>query len=162
MQDPEPGADPNDAPAAAPTTAPETAADTGPDAVSGTVVGSYPHQPVPFTKVEIDGPFWRTRLDTNRTKTIPSDFQKCEDTGRLANFAVAAGRQPGKHVGIYYNDSDVFKVIEGASYSLATHPGPELDAYIRKIKQISDSNNRRNSFKAFAPTPFKWAITRNN
>lgn len=90
----------------------------------------YPFQPVPFTRVEIDGVFWAPRLETNRSVTVRYDFQKCEETGRLANFAKAAGRIPGGFEGIIYNDSDVYKVIEGAAATLATHPDSELDAYL--------------------------------
>jgi DUF1680 family protein len=90
----------------------------------------YPVRPVPFRQVRIDGPFWKPRLDTNREVTVRYDFAKCEETGRLANFAKAAGRIEGDFEGIIYNDSDVFKVIEGAAATLATHPDPELEAFL--------------------------------
>ncbi len=90
----------------------------------------YPFQPVPFHQVEVDGSFWAPRLATNREVTVRYDFQKCEETGRLANFAKAAGRIEGGFEGIIYNDSDVFKVIEGAAYTLAKHPDPELEAFL--------------------------------
>jgi DUF1680 family protein len=86
--------------------------------------------PVPLTKVQFEDSFWSPRLATNREVTIPYDFRKCEETGRIANFDRAAGKEPGPHEGIFYDDSDVFKVIEGASYSLSIHPDPELDAYL--------------------------------
>jgi hypothetical protein len=90
----------------------------------------YPVKPVEFTKVHFTDDFWLPRLDTNRKVTIPYDFNKCEKTHRIANFAVAGGLQEGKFVGRRYNDSDVFKVIEGASYSLHNHPDPELEKYL--------------------------------
>ncbi len=93
----------------------------------------YPIRPVPFTAVTIDDDFWTPRLETNRRVTIPYDFRKCEETDRIANFDKAAGLLEGDHVGIFFNDSDVFKVIEGAAYSLATHPDPELDAYLDEL-----------------------------
>lgn len=86
--------------------------------------------PVPFTAVRVDDAFWAPRLETNRTVTIPHDFRMCEQTGRIGNFAKAAGLVPGEFQGIHYDDSDVYKVIEGASYSLATHPDPALDKYL--------------------------------
>ena len=73
---------------------------------------------------------WADRLETNRTVTIPACFRRCEETGRIDNFAKAAGRMPGDFVGIPFDDSDVYKAIEGASYSLAMHPDPELDRYL--------------------------------
>jgi hypothetical protein len=106
------------------------------DSESPASTADYPIRPVPFTLVHIDHGFWHPRLETNRTRTIPSDFKKCEETGRIDNFAVAAGRRPGHHVGIYYNDSDVYKVIEGASYSLAMHPDPELDRYLDQLIDV--------------------------
>ena len=90
----------------------------------------YPITPVAFTGVTFDGRFWLPRLTTNRGVTIPYDFRKCEETGRIDNFAKAAGLMAGQHEGIYYDDSDVFKVVEGAACSLSLHPDPELDAYL--------------------------------
>jgi DUF1680 family protein len=93
----------------------------------------YPFQPVPFTQVTIRDGFWSPRLETNRTVTIPYDFQKCEETGRIDNFVKAAGDMDGSHIGLHFNDSDVYKIIEGAAYSLQVHPDPELEAYIDAI-----------------------------
>ncbi|MHC5022795.1 MAG: glycoside hydrolase family 127 protein, partial [Planctomycetota bacterium] len=86
--------------------------------------------PVPFTDVRIDDAFWRPRLETNRTVTVPYCFDKCEETGRIDNFAKAGGLMEGPHIGHRYNDSDVFKVIEGASYSLQVQRDPKLEAYL--------------------------------
>jgi len=86
--------------------------------------------PVPFTEVEIGDVFWAPRIETNRTRTIPYGFKQCEQTGRISNFAKAGGLEPGGFEGIYFNDSDVYKMIEGAAYSLAAHPDPELDKYL--------------------------------
>ena len=90
----------------------------------------YPITPVAFTGVTFDDRFWLPRLTTNREVTIPYDFRKCEETGRIDNFAKAAGVMAGPHEGIFFNDSDVFKVVEGAAYSLSLHPDSELDAYL--------------------------------
>jgi len=93
----------------------------------------YPIAPVPPTSVQLDDGFWQGRIETNRKVTIPYDFQKCEETGRLANFAIAAGEKEGKHEGFWFNDSDVFKVIEGAAASLALHPDPVLEKYLDEL-----------------------------
>ncbi|MGI9547823.1 MAG: beta-L-arabinofuranosidase domain-containing protein, partial [Flavobacteriaceae bacterium] len=90
----------------------------------------YPIQPVPFTSVQIQDDFWTPRLETNRQVTLPYNFKKCEETGRLRNFAIAGGLEEGEFEGIYFNDSDVFKVIEGASYSLQVHDDPELKSFL--------------------------------
>ena len=90
----------------------------------------YPIKPVPFTSVRVDDGFWTPRLETNRTVTVGYDFKKCEETGRIANFEVAGGLKQGGFQGIFFNDSDVVKVIEGAAYTLALHPDSELDKYL--------------------------------
>ncbi|HOX38479.1 MAG TPA: glycoside hydrolase family 127 protein [Candidatus Brocadiia bacterium] len=98
--------------------------------ISSDLEKDYPIRPVPFTSVKVEDEFWLPRLETNRKVTIPYCFRKCEETGRIDNFAKAGGLMEGEFVGIFFNDSDVFKVIEGAAYSLAIHPDPELDKYL--------------------------------
>ncbi|MFC1563439.1 beta-L-arabinofuranosidase domain-containing protein [candidate division KSB1 bacterium] len=91
----------------------------------------YPIEPVPFTKVQMNDEFWAPRLETNRTVTIPFVFQKCEETGRIDNFAIAGGLKEGEHRGSYpFDDTDVYKNIEAASYSLMVHYDQELDNYL--------------------------------
>jgi DUF1680 family protein len=110
----------------------------------GTQPQDYPITPVPFTEVEITDSFWLPRLETNRTVTIPYALQMSEETGRIANFAVAAGLEEGRPEGYYFNDSDVYKIIEGASYSLHLFPDPELesavDAIIAKIAAAQEED----------------------
>jgi DUF1680 family protein len=93
----------------------------------------YPIRPVPFTEVTIDGGLWASRIKTNREVTVGYDFRKCEETGRIDNFAVAGGLQDGGFQGIFFNDSDLFKVIEGAAYCLAGKPDAELDQYLDEV-----------------------------
>lgn len=93
----------------------------------------YPIQPVPFTAVQIRDDFWGPRLETNRRVTLPTCFQKCEGTGRLDNFAKAAGRMEGRFRGIRFDDSDVFKVVEGAAYTLALEEDPSLEARLDRL-----------------------------
>jgi uncharacterized protein len=124
---------------------PGGAAAPPPSASTGAASTDYPIRPVPFTAVEIADGFWSPRLATNRKVTLPHDFDKCERTGRIANFAVAGGLVPGEFVGRYgFNDSDVYKVLEGASYTLALHPDPELertvDAVVAKIAAAQEDD----------------------
>ena len=93
-------------------------------------IREYPIQPVPFTQVSIQDEFWKPRIETVIRVTIPYDFEKCEETGRIDNFSKAAGLMDGAHEGIFYNDSDVFKVVEGAAYALQIAPNPDLEAYV--------------------------------
>jgi DUF1680 family protein len=90
----------------------------------------YPVQPVPFTAVRVEDSFWSPRMETNRLTTVWYDFQKCEETGRIDNFAKASRLMPGEFRGIPFDDSDVYKIIEGAAYTLAVHPDPKLDKYL--------------------------------
>ena len=94
-------------------------------------VEDYPIQPVPFTSVKLTDNFWAPRIKKNSMVTIPIAFGYCESTGRVKNFEIAGGLDTGKFQTVYpFDDSDVFKIIEGASYSLQTFPDPKLDAYL--------------------------------
>jgi len=90
----------------------------------------YPINPVAFTEVQITDDFWFPRMEINRKVTIPFAFEKSEETGRIDNFAKAGGLMPGKFMGRRYNDSDVFKIMEGAAYSLTLYPDKELEKYL--------------------------------
>lgn len=88
-------------------------------------------EPVPFTSVTVTDNFWAPRLESNRTATIPIAIEQSEITGRIKNFEVAAGMAQGEFCSeAPFDDSDVFKIIEGASYSLQTYPDPELEALL--------------------------------
>jgi DUF1680 family protein len=93
----------------------------------------YSIRPVPLTAVRFTDDFWRPRLDTNRTVTIPHILRQNELTGRVDNFLKAARRKEGPYQGQRYNDTDIYKVIEAASFSLAAHPDPALD---RKLDDL--------------------------
>ena len=93
-------------------------------------ISDYPILSVGFTQVAIDDSFWKPRIDTAVNVTIPYDFEKCEETGRIDNFAKAGGLMVGAHKGIYFDDSDVFKVVEGAAYALQIAPNADLEAYL--------------------------------
>jgi DUF1680 family protein len=91
----------------------------------------YPIIPVPFTDVQLDDLFWSPRMQTNRQVTIPFAFKKCEETGRVDNFTRAGGLAEGAFRGDYpFDDSDVYKTIEGAAYTLALEPDEELENYL--------------------------------
>ena len=96
-------------------------------------MNDYPITPIPFTQVKINDNFWKPRIETNRKVTIPYDFEKCEETKRIQNFEIAAGMKEGDFIGIRFNDSDVFKIMEGTAYSLANHPDPELEKYLDEL-----------------------------
>ena len=109
-----------------------------PMAVSAAKGDSKPSiQEVSFTKVHLNDAFWSPRIEINRTVSIPSAFHECEVNGRFDNFAIAAGLKKGEHRGDFsFDDTDPYKVIEGASYSLAVHYDAKLDHYLDSVINI--------------------------
>ena len=101
-----------------------------PSAVS---VTDYPITPVPAPQVTVTDAFWAPKLDTNRRVTIPHIMEENEKTGRVDNFRKAAGLMPGAYSGRRFNDTDTYKIIEAASYSLKIKPDPVLD---RKVDDL--------------------------
>lgn len=96
----------------------------------------YHVKPVPFNHVQVQDRFWTPRLEANRKVTIPYAFEQCEETGRISNFEKAAGRKQGDFEGTHFNDSDVYKIMEGAAYSLQEHEDEELRAYLENLVQV--------------------------
>ncbi|MHC4178021.1 MAG: glycoside hydrolase family 127 protein, partial [Planctomycetota bacterium] len=119
---------------------------------------------VPFTEVKVQDAFWAPRIRTNREKSLPHTFRWCEKTGRLSNFAKAAGQMEGEFEGIYFNDSDVHKVLEGASYSLADRRDPALektvDDAVAKIAAAQQPNGYLNSYYTLKEPDKKWTNLR--
>ncbi len=93
----------------------------------------YPIQPVPFTSVKLADKFWSPKIETNRRVTIPASFARCESTGRVKNFLMAAEHKGSFCTAYPFDDTDIYKTIEGASYSLAVYPDPKLSAYIDSL-----------------------------
>ncbi|HUW61475.1 MAG TPA: beta-L-arabinofuranosidase domain-containing protein [Candidatus Bathyarchaeia archaeon] len=116
---------------------------------------------VPFTDVTVEDTFWAPRLEAARQNTLPANFKWCEDTGRIGNFQKASGAIEGKFEGIYFNDSDVYKVIEGASYMLHASPDPKLDAYlddlIAKIAAAQQPDGYLNTYFTLVEPDKRWA-----
>ena len=123
----------------------------------------YPIDPVPFTSVTVTDTFWGQRLKASREVTIPLAFSKCEETGRYENFIKAA--HPGetyKVEGFPFDDTDVYKTIEGASYSLQTYPDKKLQKYIDSVLVIVAGAQEPDGYLYTARTvnpkhPHNWA-----
>ncbi|MFL5740250.1 MAG: glycoside hydrolase family 127 protein [Flavisolibacter sp.] len=96
----------------------------------------YPIQAVDFTKVKLNDQFWLPRLKLNHTVTIPASFERCENTGRVKNFEMAAQRSGKFCTKFPFDDTDIYKTIEGASYSLRIFPDKKLEAYIDSLIYI--------------------------
>ena len=110
---------------------------TGAAALAQTNAYGYPYDPVNFTKVKVTDGFWGQRLKASREVTIPLAFSKCEETGRYDNFVRALTPDSTYHVGGFsFDDTDVYKTIEGASYTLQMYPDARLEAYIDSVLQV--------------------------
>jgi uncharacterized protein len=133
----------------------------------------YPVQPVPFTAVRITGGFWQGRQETNRTVTVPFALQQCEETNRLKNFDLAAETMRRRASGektfqntpptiFPFDDSDAYKVIEGASYALSLKPDPvlekRLEAAIARIAAAQEPDGYLYTFRTMHPDSpaHKW------
>lgn len=137
----------------------------------------YPITQVPFTAVKVmPGTFWGDRIRAAREVTIPLAFQKCEETHRYENFKMAAYtlQHPGhdglqtpkwdvsKFMGFSFDDTDVYKTIEGASYVLQTYPDKQLTAYIDSVLDIVAAAQEPDGYLYTARTinpehPHHWA-----
>jgi len=96
----------------------------------------YPIRPVPFTSVKAEDSFWLPRIRKNHDVTIPIAISHCYATGRVDNFLIAAKLKPGKFQTQYpFDDTDIYKIIEGASYSLRMFPDKTLEARIDTLIQ---------------------------
>src|SRR5438477_1359499 len=115
---------------------------------------------VPFTDVTIRDGFWSPRLMTNRTATVAANLRQCELTGRVRNFAVASKLEAGEHKGLLYDDSDVYKVLEGVAYALAVERDPELekraDAIIDKIAAAQQPDGYLNTYYTLVKPQERW------
>lgn len=91
---------------------------------------------VPFYDVKINSGMWLDRLNSNRENTIPLAIRKCEECGRLENFKKAANPAPENKITLPWDDTDLYKTIEGASYSLQNAPDKNLEEYLDKVIEI--------------------------
>ncbi|UEG52585.1 glycoside hydrolase family 127 protein [Mucilaginibacter daejeonensis] len=97
----------------------------------------YRIQPVAFTSVQVNDAFWKPKMDVNATVTIPYVLQKCRENGRVDNFLRAAKKMDGDKLTEYpFDDTDIYKVIEGASYAMQVKDDPKLDHYVDTLIQI--------------------------
>ena len=99
-------------------------------------VSRSPHarlRPVPVDAVRFDDDLWAPKIAQVRQVMLPSQYTSLEETGRLANFRRGAGKETGEFEGFYFNDSDVYKWLEAASWVLASQTDAELDGLVDRI-----------------------------
>lgn len=122
----------------------------------------YPYTAVPFTQIQLSDQFWLPRIKVNHTVTIPASFERCESTGRVRNFEMAAA-QSGKFCTTFpFDDTDIYKTIEGASFSLSLFPDKQLEAYIDtlidKVSKAQEADGYLYTARTINPAqPHAWA-----
>ncbi len=121
-------------------------------------------QEVAFTQVQITDSFWRPRQETNRLASIPVNLAMLEKSGNVRNFELAAAGQTNGFSGPVFMDSDIYKALEAASYSLATHPDPDLeqqlDTLIAKIAAAQQPDGYLNTHFIVKAPGQRWTNLR--
>jgi DUF1680 family protein len=117
-------------------------------------------RPLPLDAVKLFDDFWDTRRCINREVTLPSQYRHLEDTGRLDNFRRASGKIGGEYQGNYFNDSDVYKWLEAAAWTLAEGSDPELermvDAAITEVEDAQRPDGYLNTYFTFERAAERW------
>ncbi len=116
--------------------------------------------PVKFSDVTIDDAFWSPRLASHKDVTLKVCIDQIENqTGRIRNFENAA-KGIGEHSGIYFDDSDVYKALEGMAYSLQNNPDPLLEAkcdeWIDKFAAAQQKDGYINTFYTLTGLDERW------
>ena len=123
-------------------------------------------QAVPFTDVQIRDGFWRPRQETNRLASIPVNLDNLEKAGNLENFRLAARGATNGFQGPVFMDSDVYKALEAASYSLATHRDPvferRLDDLIATIAAAQQPDGYLDTYYIVKEPGHRWTNLRDN
>jgi DUF1680 family protein len=118
-------------------------------------------RPVSMRAVTLEDSFWAPLLEKLRDVTLPSQYQQLEKTGRIDNFRRAAGKVDQPFQGWFFNDSDVYKWVEAAAWSLATHEDPELmrmlEDVISEIEDAQDENGYLNTYFTFEQASERWS-----
>src|SRR4051812_37443524 len=96
-------------------------------------------RPVSIDAVTLTDDFWAPRMRVNREATLPSQYRLLWDTGRIDNLLRVVGKHDGPFQGRYFNDSDVYKWLEAASWVLASGPDPELAAQIEEAIDVVEA-----------------------
>lgn len=125
----------------------------------------YPIQPVAFNHVQVTDNFWRPKMQVNAAATLPFILQKLRTKGRIDNFLAAAGQRENKVCSVFpFDDTDVYKWLEGASYALQLEPNPALsktiDSIITIIGNAQEKDGYLYTFRTIKPNkPHDWIGT---
>ncbi|MBQ9558485.1 MAG: glycoside hydrolase family 127 protein [Bacteroidaceae bacterium] len=110
-------------------------------APSADTYGDYPIQNVDFANVHLSDGFWLPRMEQNQRVTIPFAIQQCYDSRRVLNFQKAAAALRGENIGYFdtectFDDTDIYKILEGMAYSVQVQPNAELSAKMDELIAI--------------------------
>jgi hypothetical protein len=105
-----------------------------------------PLRAVPFHEVRVTGGFWAPWLALSREKILPHNLEYCESEGKIDNFRIVAGRKEGKHRGACWEDSDVYKVIEGAAYCLLLERDPAIEKQVDDLIELIVASQQQDGY----------------
>ncbi|TCL76458.1 hypothetical protein EDC14_1002217 [Hydrogenispora ethanolica] len=108
---------------------------------------------IPHRAVQIEDRFWQPRIAGNRRHSLPYQYQQLQSSGVLDNFKRVLGQADGAYAGPFWMDSDAYKWLEAASYSLATHPDPELEQWVDDTIALIAAAQERDGY---LDTYFQW------
>ncbi len=131
------------------------------------------YSPVPFADVAMTGPFWRERLDTVLSRTIPSQHAKLAEAGILDSLKLPQPPPPLRIPRNSHNfttqifwDSDVGKWIEAASYALSHRRVADIeakiDAIVEDLARAQSSDGYLNCWYNGRDSDKRWTNLRDN
>lgn len=124
-------------------------------------------KPVSLDRVKIKDNFWGKRIEIMCNTAIPYQWEVLNDnvpgadkSHAVENFRIAAGESDGSFYGMPFQDSDVAKWIEAASYSLVLYPNSALektlDDLISTIKKAQQPDGYLNTYFTKAKPDKRW------
>jgi hypothetical protein len=107
----------------------------------------YPIKPIDIKNVQLSDEFWLPIIKRVQNTTIDYALAKCREEGRMDNFLIAGGVMDGETRGYMpFDDTDVYKIIEGASYSLISNPDEKLEAYLDTLINIIKTGQEEDGY----------------
>lgn len=119
----------------------------------GQQLGINLFQVIPLKAVQIDDQFWNPRIDGNRQISLPYQYEQLKASGVLDNFLRVSGKAKGNYAGPYWMDSDAYKWLEAACYSLTTHPDSQLEAKVDEVIAVISGAQEEDGY---LNTYFQW------
>jgi DUF1680 family protein len=117
-------------------------------------------KPVSLSKIALQKGFWWDRYHTNLEDTLPSQYHMLEQTGRLDNFRRLQGEVPKSYQGYVFNDSDVYKWLEAASWSFQYDQSERLESLIDQVIELiihaQDKDGYINTFFSLDKIRERW------